>query len=662
MTPPDVAGPDFATLFGRTGPLHGSIPDYRSRDAQLEFARAVHASMRDRSVLVAEAGTGTGKTLAYLVPAILSGGKVIISTGTRTLQDQLYQRDLPLVRDALRMPVSTALLKGRANYLCRYHLERALAFDRFEGRETLRHLKRLDAFASATHSGDLAEASEVPEDSPARRLAVSSRENCLGSECPHYDGCFVMEARKRALAAEIVVVNHHLFFADLWLKDEGVGELLPACNSVIFDEAHQVAETASLFFGDSVSVGQIVDLARDVLAEALVSARDYAPLPAAADAAEKTARDLRLVLDMPPGRYPVAAAEARAAFAPARDAMSEALAALAKHLDDQATRSAELKACAARAQDLRARLARWSAGEAASDDGQVRWVEVLTHGVALNSTPLSIATLFSEQVKNSARAWVFTSATLAVGEDFSLFLSELGIDDAVTRRWESPFDYPEQALLYLPRELPEPNAPGHTDAVVEAALPLIEAAGGRAFLLFTSLRAMNYARDLVEAGLRARALDCPLLMQGDAPRHVLLERFRAHGNAVLLGSQSFWEGVDVRGDALSLVVIDRLPFQPPDDPVLVARMAHLKAQGKSPFMDYQLPRAAITLKQGAGRLIRSETDRGVLMIGDIRLNSKSYGRKLVEALPPMARTRDQARACDFLRRGSPPSDLAQAIE
>lgn len=613
------------------------------------MARAVEEAMRMRGVLVAEAGTGTGKTLAYLVPAILSGGKIIISTGTRTLQDQLYQRDLPQVLAALRMPVATALLKGRSNYLCRYHLERALAHDRFDARDTPRHLRLLEDFARATQSGDLAEARTVPEDSIARRLAVSTRENCLGSECAHYDGCFVMEARRRALAAEIVVVNHHLFFADLWLKDEGVGELLPACNSVIFDEAHQVAETASLFFGESLSSGQVIDLARDAKAEGLVAARDYLPLPEAADAAEQAARELRLALDMPTGRYPAALAEARTSCAAAVGALEAALASLAEHLEGQAERGAELKACAGRARELHGRVARWRTQPADAEGASVRWVEVHAHGVALNTTPLSVAPLFAGQVKNSARAWIFTSATLAVGEDFSLFTDELGLDQAVTRRWESPFDYPAQAWLYLPAGLPEPNDPGHTAAVVEAALPLIEAAGGRTFMLFTSLRALREARERIEAGLRARALDFPLLVQGDAPRHVLLERFRGHGNAVLLGSQSFWEGVDVKGPALSLVVIDRLPFQPPDDPVLVARMANLKAQGKSPFMDYQLPRAAITLKQGAGRLIRSETDAGVLMIGDVRLNSKSYGRRLVAALPPMGRTRDVSKVADFLR-------------
>jgi ATP-dependent DNA helicase DinG len=628
---------ELATLFAADGPLARAISGYKVRTQQIEMAQAVAEAIAARAVLVAEAGTGTGKTFAYLAPALLYGGKVIISTGTKTLQDQLFGRDLPTVRAALRVPVTVTLLKGRANYVCRYHLERNLADGRFIGREDIGYLRTIERFAAGSRTGDRGALADVPEDSSAWPLATSTRDNCLGGDCPRYKDCFVMEARRQALAADVVVVNHHLFFADLMLRDEGVAELLPACNTVIFDEAHQLPQTATLFFGQSVSSSQLVELARDARVEAAASAKDFAALPEAAQQLERAARELRLSFDQEPGRLTAQAAEASAEFLPRLGAVEEKLAALSELLGFQSDRGEGLAHCWERAVELLARLKQWREAPATE---MVRWVEVLQGGLQLNATPLSIADIFHKQVATSARAWIFTSATLSVKRDFAHYISEMGLGEARTQCWDSPFDYAAQALLYLPHGLPEPNSPPFTAAAVDAVTPVLEASGGRAFLLFTSLRAMREAHGLLQAVFHRRGFRFPLLLQGEGSRSELLERFRRLGNAVLVASQSFWEGVDVRGEALSLVMIDRLPFAPPDDPVLAARIDKINAGGGNAFMEYQVPQAVITLKQGAGRLIRDETDRGVLMICDPRLVTRHYGKRIWQSLPPMRRTRD----------------------
>ncbi len=635
---------DLERVFAADGPLARAVPGYRPRAQQLEMARAIETAIENRSVLVAEAGTGTGKTFAYLVPALLSGGKVIVSTGTKTLQDQLFGRDLPVVREALDVPVTTALLKGRANYVCHYHLERAKVDGRFASRADVGYLGLIASYARTSDSGDRSGLGEVPEDAGVWAQVTSTRDNCLGSECPHFGECFVMKARKAALEADVVVVNHHLFFADVVLRDEGVAELLPACNTVILDEAHQLPETASLFFGETVSTAQLLELARDTRLEAAAGAKDFAELPEAAQALDKAVRDLRLAWEGDPGRVPATAALAREGFAAALDEVAGKLDALSTLLEFQADRSEGLQRAWVRSCDQVARLQRWH-GE--PDPEYVRWVEVFAGSLQLHATPLSVGGIFARQLAAQPRAWIFTSATLSVKGDFAHYTAQLGLEAAATQSWESPFDYPHQALLYCPQDMPDPNSRGYTEAVVEAALPLIEAAGGRTFVLCTSLRAMREARERIEEGLRARAREFPVLMQGDGSRTELLERFRRLGNAVLVGSQSFWEGVDVRGPTLSLVVIDRLPFTPPDDPVLTARIERINAGGGNAFMDYQVPQAVIQLKQGAGRLIRDETDRGVLMICDPRLVSKPYGRRIWQSLPPMRRTRELAEAVAF---------------
>ncbi|MBX9903587.1 MAG: ATP-dependent DNA helicase [Burkholderiales bacterium] len=608
------------------------------------MAEEIQKIIKNQMVMVAEAGTGTGKTFAYLVPALLSGGKVIISTGTKTLQDQLFGRDIPTVRDALKVPVTVALLKGRANYVCHHHLERAKDDGRLPTRDDVMHLARIESFARITMTGDRADCTEVPENAGVWPLVTSTRDNCLGSQCTHYDKCFVMKARKQALEADVVVVNHHLFFADVMLREESVAELLPACNTVIFDEAHQLPETASLFFGQSVSTTQLLDLARDVRIEAATSAKDFPALPVAANALEKAARDLRLAFDDSGTRIPATALKQRKQITEALADACDKLTMLAETLHSQAARSDGLQQCFERADALRGQLSGWRED---SDAELVRWVEVFHQSVQFNATPLSIAEIFRKQVEAQAKAWVFTSATLSVNGDFKHYVNELGIESGQTASWASPFDFAKQGLLYVPQNLPDPNTPDYTAAVVEAALPVVEASRGRAFLLFTSLRAMREAHGLLQDEFKKRGWDYPLLVQGEGSRTELLQRFRSLGNAVLVGSQSFWEGVDVRGDALSVVMIDKLPFAPPDDPVLAARIAKINAEGRNAFMEYQLPRAVISLKQGAGRLIRDETDRGVLMICDPRLISKAYGKRIWRSLPPMTRTRDVADVTAF---------------
>ncbi len=630
-------------IFSPGGPLAQSISGYRVREQQVDMAERIAAAINSCSVFIAEAGTGTGKTFAYLVPALKSGGKVIVSTGTKTLQDQLFNKDLPMVRDALKAPVKIALLKGRANYVCPYHLQQSLADGRFLTREDAADARRISVFAKVTHTGDKAECVEVSESSPVWNHATSTRENCLGQDCPDYKECFVMLARREAMAADLVVVNHHLFFADVMLRDEGMAELLPACNTVIFDEAHQLPEVATLFFGDTVSTAQILDLARDARTEGMLNARDCLDLPTASREMEKVAKDLRLAVGLDAGRFSYGQLEEKPDFLPALKALEAEVTKFAAILETQAERAEGLEKCWQRSVELVQRLGEWQKITA----GYVRWAEAFSQSLQLNSTPLDVAEIFRKQMGGHPRAWIFTSATLAVQGKFHHYCAELGLGEPESACWESPFDYGKQAVLYVPLGMPEPNSYGYTEAVVDAAFPAAVAAGGGAFFLCTSLRAMRRTHELIKARLEDEGHEMPLLMQGEGSKNDLLQRFRQYGNAILVGSQSFWEGVDVRGEALSLVVIDKIPFAPPDDPVLSARIEQMRLQGRNPFMEYQLPRAVINVKQGAGRLIRDETDRGVLMICDPRLLSKPYGRRVWQSLPPMKRTKELSEVLKF---------------
>jgi ATP-dependent DNA helicase DinG len=663
---PGTHDADIEQLFDSAGLLSQAVAGFRPRQAQTEMAKAIATAITCQQTLIAEAGTGTGKTFAYLVPALLWGGKVILSTGTKNLQDQLYLRDIPTVRKALNAPVSVALLKGRANYVCHFHLERTLQNGRLTSREDVGYLRDISRFVKTTSSGDKAELSRVPESATVWNLVTSTRDTCMGAECQYYQDCFVMKARKEAQQADVVVVNHHLFFADVALKDTGVAELLPSANTVVFDEAHQLPETATLFFGETVSTSQVLELCRDVLAEGLAHARDGADWPKVVSTVERAARDLRLAFPQDVVRLAVNQIAPSSAFFPALEKLQDELHAMVAVLETQAERAETIEQCRNRAIELADKLSAWEKAQTADPDKvspeqeRVLWVEAFSSSLQLHQTPLSIAPIFSKQREGTPRAWIFTSATLAVKNDFNHYASQMGLWNEPAQSWPSPFDYAQQGLLYVPENLPQPNSLDYTDAVIEAALPMIEASGGRAFLLCTTLRAVNRAAERFRDEFDKRKLPFPLMVQGEAGRTELLDRFRAAGNAVLIGSQSFWEGVDVRGEALSLVIIDKLPFSPPDDPVLAARIDALERKGLNGFVHHQLPAAIINLKQGAGRLIRDERDRGVLMICDPRLISKPYGRRIWQSLPPFARTRDAAVAAAFFSSQKPDEPTIKA--
>ncbi len=627
-----LAGTDIAAILGPQGLLSQRIGGFRHRSQQQEMAEAVAVCIDSRGALIGEAGTGTGKTFAYLVPAMLSGRKVIISTGTRNLQDQLFHRDLPVIRDALDLPVTPALLKGRSNYLCVHRLDNVLSDGRLPSGEQIDLLQRVRRWAGRTSSGDRAELADVPENASIWPLVTSTVDNCLGQECPAYSACHLAEARRKAQEADVLVINHHLLCADLALKDEGFGELLPGADVFIVDEAHQLPEVASDFFGLTVSARQLFELARDTETEYHREAGDMAQIPQQTDALIKAVRDLRLHFGTAPRRGAWAEIGGDEGILGALDELRGKLRGLAELLDLVSGRGKGLDSVLGRCVELDARLARLCDQE---DDGDIRWFETLRQSFRLNRTPLEIADTFQAQMERHSAAWIFTSATLSVAESFALFENQLGLHGAQTHCWDSPFDYPNQALWYVPRGMPDPSGENYHQAVSELALKIIDASQGRAFLLFTSHRALQAAAESLQD-----RIEFPILVQGSAPRAELLSRFRSLGNAVLLGTASFWEGVDVRGSALSCVVIDKLPFASPGDPVLQARLDALRQRGANPFMEFQVPQAVIALKQGAGRLIRDVTDRGVLVVCDPRLLSRPYGRAFLNSLPPMARTRE----------------------
>jgi len=640
-------------IFGAGGPLAPAVGTFKPRQSQTEMAKAIAHAIGSQGTLIAEAGTGTGKTFAYLVPALLWGGKTIVSTGTKNLQDQLFSRDIPTVRAALRAPVSVALLKGRSNYVCHYHLERTLQNGRLTSRDDVGHLRDISRFIKMTQSGDKAELTKVPETASVWNLVTSTRENCVGQECQYYQDCFVMKARREAQQADVVVVNHHLFFADVALKEGGMAELLPAANTIIFDEAHQLPEVATLFFGTSVSTGQVLELCRDVLAEGLAHARGGVDWAKTVTVVEKAARDLRLTFPDGGTRLSLPQIPPSSEFFPALDKLKEELEGLIDVLETQAERAETIEQCRVRAIELLDQYKAWKSepkkGKEVEGDEAVLWVEAFASSLQLHKTPLSIAPIFAGQRAGAPRSWIFTSATLAVKNDFKHFTAQLGMTGEPAQTWPSPFNYPEQGLLYVPTGLPEPNTFGYTDAVVDMALPVIEAAGGRCFFLCTTIRAVNRVAERLREEFAARGLDFPLFVQGERGRTELLDSFRNAGNAVLVGSQSFWEGVDVRGEALSLVIIDKLPFAPPDDPVLAARIEVMEKKGMNGFVHHTLPEAIINLKQGAGRLIRDVEDRGVLMLCDPRVISKPYGRRIWQSLPPFRRTRVEAEVIAFFK-------------
>ena len=625
---------DAADLLSENGVFSKAIKGFTARAGQQALSSTIQSVIHNNQVLVAEAGTGIGKTFAYLVPAIISNKKVIVSTGTRHLQDQLFHTDIPLVKKALNLDLPCSLLKGRSNYLCLYRLGIAdeLAF---LTRETQDHLSRIRSWSKQTNHGDVAEMSEISEDSRVWPVVTSTADNCLGSECSEWSKCFVVNARRDAQEADIVVVNHHLLLADMAIKEEGFGELLPAADTFIIDEAHQLPEVASRFFGKGFSSRQLNNIINDSIAEQIKDAPDMHSIRDACDSLKTTMAQFRLALGADSQRDAWSKIENKPALKKAGESLLLELHELQESLHIAAERGRGLEQCYERCASIYQNFKSYG-DNTDIENGNIYWYETFTKGFILHSTPLDIAGLFKQQRDALPGSWIFTSATLEVNHDFKHFAQRLGLDEYEKGNWNSPFDYQQQSLLYLPENLPEPSSHDYTEKLIETSIPVLQASKGRAFLLFTSYRALNEAAKFLE-----RKLNYPILIQGSLPKHQLLKKFRELGNAILLGTGSFWEGVDVRGEALSCVIIDKLPFASPGDPVMQARLDGIRKQGGNPFMDYQLPQAVIALKQGAGRLIRDMKDYGVLMIGDNRLRTKQYGKVFLQSLPDMPKTNRQ---------------------
>ena len=637
--------------LGKGGALAASDPHHAERQEQLDMAVAVAAAIDERSPLVVEAGTGVGKTYAYLVPALLSGARTLLSTATKTLQDQLFLRDLPRLRDALGVPVTIALLKGRSSYLCSHRLGLARHDAQLPDRFAVRALARIEAWAQTTASGDLAELEGLDERSSVIPLVTSSRENCLGSDCPQFKGCHVNKARRDAMAADLVVVNHHLFFADVALRDSGVAELLPSVELAIFDEAHQLAEAGVQFLGTVLGSAQLIDFARDMLGAGLQQARGLLPWPELAAACDRSARELRLAAV---GRLGEVRASLKlrwaersddAAFMQALREVGTACETARESLETVSELAPDFVRLAERASRLAALAT--SFGEVPAD-GKIRWLDLSTHQARLVESPLDIREAMQEEMDGAAKAWIFTSATLGDDERLSWFAEGAGLEKAPALRVGSPFDYANHARVFVPRVFAKPGDPAHAPAVADLAARCARALGGRTFVLTTTLRSLQAVGARLRDTFAGEESAIEVLVQGQGSKRQLMQRFLDAPQAVLVGSQSFWEGIDVPGDALQCVVIDKLPFPPPHDPLVEARVRRLEAEGRNAFADYFVAEAAISLKQGAGRLIRSETDRGLLVVCDPRMATMSYGRRLFAALPPMARLESESEAMDWL--------------
>ncbi len=640
-----------SAAFARGGALARADARHVEREVQLRMALGVAQAIDSRSALVVEAGTGVGKTFAYLVPALLSGARALVSTATKSLQDQLFLRDIPRLREALQLPVTVALLKGRGSYLCLHRLNQARQAETLPDRWAVRTLAKVEQWSHVTVSGDLAELDGLDERSSVIPLVTSTRENCLGQECPQFRQCHVVKARREAILADVVVVNHHLFFADMSLRDTGVAELLPSVEVALFDEAHQLTEAGVQFLGSTLGSAQLIDFARDLLGTGLQQARGLAPWAELAGACDRTARDLRIAaagrLRDLRGTLKLRWNERSAQddFTSALGGVREACEAAAQGLTLVVGMSPDFAKLAERATQLAALAQRFGA---AAEDGKVRWIDVSPHQARLVESPLDIRDALREQMVAAPKAWVFTSATLGDDERLSWFTESAGLTDARTLRLGSPFDYAAHARLYVPRGFPKPSEPEHAASVAVLAARCARALGGRTFVLTTTLRALQAIGERLRAEFDAQGDGLQVLVQGAVPKRQLMQQFLAQPRSVLVGSQSFWEGIDVPGDALQCVLIDKLPFPPPNDPLVEARVKRLQGEGRNPFADYFVAEAAVSLKQGAGRLIRSETDRGLLVVCDPRLAGMNYGRRLREALPPMAMVATEAEALDWL--------------
>lgn len=628
--------------FSEEGLLSNNIQGFRPRAAQLEMAQAVGRSVKFATPTVVEAGTGTGKTFAYLVPALLSGKKTIVSTGSKNLQDQLFNRDLPTIQKALKYKGKVALLKGRANYLCLERLDQVVAMGVLGDKSVLADLSKVSKWHTSTKTGDLSECITIAEDSPILPQLVSTAESCLGSDCPHFKDCYVVQARRKAMEADVVVVNHHLFCADMAVKETGFGELIPEAELVIFDEAHQLPDIASQYFGQSLSSRQLFDICKDTNIVYRTELKDLAQLGKAADHLQKVVQDFRLLM----GAEGTIRGNLRELFNDQK--VVDGLTKVAENIDflsdvikKSLGRSETLDKIFERLAEVKVQLKKLSDTTVV---GYCYWYEANGRSFGLHITPLTVADKFGEQLKNQQIGWVFTSATLEVGGKFDHFCQRLGIENAEQLVLQSPFDYANQSLLCVPRYLPDTNKSHTLTELGKMLMPVIEANNGRCFLLCTSYFMMRGLADFLREHSKLS-----VLLQGETSKARLLEKFIAEENSVLVATQSFWEGIDVRGDALSLVIIDKLPFTSPDEPLLRARMEDCRLQGGEPFNDIQIPEAVITLKQGVGRLIRDVTDRGVVIICDSRLVMRNYGQTFLKSLPPSTRTRDLNKVIQFLK-------------
>ncbi|NQY89264.1 MAG: ATP-dependent DNA helicase [Colwellia sp.] len=635
-----------AQAFSQNGTLAKAIEGFSPRQAQTDMAIGVAQAIEKQSALIVEAGTGTGKTFAYLIPAFLSikssaeGKKIIISTGTKNLQEQLFHKDIPLVKKALASNAQIALLKGRANYLCRYRLAQYQETRGQLDANTLTDLVKVKTWANSTQTGDIGELVNVTEDSSVFPFITSTLDNCLAKDCPDFEQCYLVRARQKAIDADLIVVNHHLFFADMALKDTGFGELIPKAQVMIFDEAHQIGDIASDYFGDAFSTKQLVDLCADVVQVYRSKLTDVKQLGLAADKLQKTCQEFRLLFNYDPERGNWREKCQQQQFVQKFQRLKVDLDFLYQVIKLCVSRNEAIDNCFDRAVSL---LAQYEIMVNVDINGISFWYETTPRHVVLHQTPLSVADKFSAYVKESGAGWIFTSATLAVDNSFEHFSQHLGLQGASQLLLESPFDYQQQSQLVVPRYLPEANDKNRATHLAQLAQPLIAASKGACFMLFTSYRVMHQVAEAL-----ANSIDNPLLVQGQMAKRVLLEQFVANDNAVLLATASFWEGIDVRGDKLTCVIIDKLPFASPDDPLLQARCEDVRRQGGDAFAQIQLPQAVIALKQGVGRLIRDVSDRGVMVICDNRLVNRPYGQTFLKSLPPMKRSRDLVQAAKFL--------------
>jgi len=628
------------SILAESGLLSQAIKGFTPRVAQQKMAAAIEQAIEHNAQLIVEAGTGTGKTFGYLTPIFLAQKKTIISTGTKNLQDQLFFNDIPIIKKILASPLKVVLLKGRSNYLCIQRLKRNQEDGRFVSRQHVSELQLISEWSSLTTTGDIAEIDSISEDSGIWPSATSTADNCLNQDCAFYKECFVVKARQQAMSADIVVVNHHLFFADMALQEEGFGELLPGADVIIFDEAHHLPDIASHFFSTAMTSRQLLELARDSEAEGLEHAKDMQQISEESAQLQRVVQSMRTALgtDLRSQPWPE---KCPTSLANAILDVKDSLQAFEGILKEASMRSKGLENCWKRAADL---IERFDFVTRDVNEENVHWFEIHAQSFTIHITPIIVAEYFKKHMQDKNRTWIFTSATLTVKNNFNLFTETMGLENALQLQLKSPFDYQKQALLYSPRNIPDTSSENFIEAIVEAAIPILEAAQGKTFFLFTSHRALERAAELLE-----NRLPFPLLRQGTKPKRQLIDEFKELGNAILLGTSSFWYGVDVRGDALSCVIIDKLPFSAPDDPILQAKIKMLRKQGVDPFMSYQLPQAVLTLKQGAGRLIRDMKDRGILMICDPRLVGNRYGEVFLQSLPDMARTRDITKVQEFFQ-------------